>query len=565
MSKKRKNLIEFLLLFVIIIIANIIFSRVYHRFDLTSDNRYTLKPKTKEVLKELDDVVYFKVYLSGDMPAGLKRMQNRIGEMLNEFRIYAGDNIQYRFINPSSGNDGKERQALFNELRKKGLEPTNVKSRDKEGGYTQKVIFPGALVNHGEKQTAVNLLKNNPGLSAEKNLNHSLQALEYKLIDAVYKLTLEDRKSIAFITGQGELDKYQVGDITRALQDYYRVDRINPEQDVSALQDYQTLIVAKPQQAFSKQAKYALDQYLMQGGSILWLIDRVQVSMDSLRRSSATMATIGQLNLNDQLFKYGVRVNPNLVKDVQCAVIPVNTAYKGDQPQFSPAPWTYFPLLSSPNNHVINKNINMIRTEFISSIDTLATGRGVRKKVLLTTSGNSQSVQAPTLVDLGEVSGKPDPRAFRERNLITGVLLEGAFQSVFVNRFTSDLEQKTGLSLLESSRPARMIVLSDGDMIRNDVRRQPKGTMISPLGYDKYTRQTYGNKPFLLNSIHYLANKEGLIGIRAREVKMRLLDKTRVASERVKWQVLNVGLPILLIILFGLVKNYLRKRKYRRF
>src|SRR6056297_1479734 len=249
MPKKRKNLIEFLLLFVIIIIANIIFSRVYHRFDLTSDNRYTLKPKTKEVLKELDDVVYFKVYLSGDMPAGLKRMQNRIGEMLNEFRIYAGDNIQYRFINPSSGNDGKERQALFNELRKKGLEPTNVKSRDKEGGYTQKVIFPGALVNHGEKQTAVNLLKNNPGLSAEKNLNHSLQALEYKLIDAVYKLTLEDRKSIAFITGQGELDKYQVGDITRALQDYYRVDRINPEQDVSALQDYQTLIVAKPQQA----------------------------------------------------------------------------------------------------------------------------------------------------------------------------------------------------------------------------------------------------------------------------------------------------------------------------
>ena len=565
MSKKRKNLIEFLLLFVIIIIANIIFSRVYHRFDLTSDNRYTLKPKTKEVLKELDDVVYFKVYLSGDMPAGLKRMQNRIGEMLNEFRIYAGDNIQYRFINPSSGDDAKERQALFNELRKKGLEPTNVKSRDKEGGYTQKVIFPGALVNHGEKQTAVNLLKNNPGLSAEKNLNHSIQALEYKLIDAVYKLTLEDRKSIAFITGQGELDRYQVGDITRALQDYYRVDRINPEQDVSALQDYQTLIVAKPREAFSKQAKYALDQYLMRGGSILWLIDRVQVSMDSLRRSSATMATIGQLNLNDQLFKYGVRVNPDLVKDVQCAVIPVNTAYKGDQPQFSPSPWTYFPLLSSPNNHVINKNLNMIRTEFISSIDTLATGKDVRKQVLLTTSGNSQSVQAPTLVDLGEVSGKPDPRAFRERNLITGVLLEGMFQSVFVNRFTSDLEEKTGISLLESSRPARMIVLSDGDMICNDVRHQPKGTMISPLGYDKYTRQTYGNKPFLLNSIHYLANKEGLIGIRAREVKMRLLDKTRVARERVKWQALNVGVPILLIILFGLVKNYLRQRKYRRF
>jgi len=565
MSKKRKNLLEFLLLFVIIIIANIIFSRVYHRFDLTSDNRYTLKPKTRAVLKELDDVVYFKVYLSGDMPVGLKRMQNRIREMLNEFRIYAGDNIQYRFINPSSGDDAQKRQALFKDLREKGLEPTNVKSRDKEGGYTQKVIFPGALVNHGERQTAVNLLKNNPGLSAERNLNHSIQALEYKLIDAVYKLTLEDRKSIAFVTGQGELDKYQVGDITRALRDYYQVERMDLDQEVRSLQDYQTLIVAKPRKTFSRQAKYALDQYLMRGGNILWLIDRVQISMDSLRVSSSTMATIGTLNLSDQLFKYGIRVNPDLVKDVQCAVIPVNTAYQGDQPQFSPSPWTYFPLLSSPNNHAINKNLNMIRTEFVSSIDTLSATPGVRKQVLLSSSDHSKTIQAPTLVDLGEVSGKPDPRSFRQKDLITGVLLEGEFQSVFVNRFTSELEQKTGMSPREQSRMARMIVLSDGDMIRNNVRHQPNGTMISPLGYDQYTRQTYGNKPFLLNSIHYLANKEGLIGIRAREVKMRLLDKDQVAAERVRWQVLNVGLPILLIILFGFVKNYLRKRKYRQF
>jgi len=565
MSKKRKNLIEFLLLFVVIIIANIIFSRVYHRFDLTSDNRYTLKPKTKKVLSELDDVVYFKVYLSGEMPGGLKRMQNRIREMLNEFRIYAGDNIQYRFINPSSGDDAQKRQALFKDLRDKGLEATNVKSRDREGGYNQKVIFPGALVNHGEKQVAVNLLKNNPGLSAEKNLNHSIQSLEYKLVDAVYKLTLEDRKSIAFVTGQGELDKYQVGDITRALSDYYHVDRIDPERDAGSLMDYQTLIVAKPQKAYSKEAKYALDQYLMRGGSILWLIDRVQVNMDSLRVSSSTMATIGQLNLNDQLFRYGVRINPDLVRDVQCAIIPVNTAYRGDQPQFSPSPWTYFPLLSSPNNHVINKNLNMIRTEFISSIDTLSADGRVRKQVLLASSEHSKTIQAPTVVDLGEVSGKPDPRSFPERNLITGVLLEGAFQSVFVNRFTSGLEEKTGMSLREKSRPARMIVLSDGDMIRNEVRHQPGGTMISPLGYDKYTRQTYGNKPFLLNSIHYLADKEGLIGIRAKEVKMRLLDKNQVAGERVRWQVMNVGLPILLIILFGLMKNYLRKRKYRRY
>lgn len=565
MSRKRKNLFEFLLLFAIIIIVNLIFSRVHHRFDLTSDNRYTLKPKTRQVLKELDDVVYFKVYLSGDMPTGLKRMQTRIREMLNEFRVYAGDNIQYRFINPHSGDDAKERQALFEELRRKGLEATNVKSRDKEGGYTQKVIFPGAVVNHGQKQTAVDLLKNNPGLSASKNLNHSIQALEYKLIDAVYKLTLDDRKSIAFVTGQGELDKYQVGDITKTLSDYYQVDRVDLSRQQGSLEDYRTLVVAKPREAFSKEAKYRLDQYLMRGGSILWLIDRIRINMDSLRVSPTTMATISRLNLNDQLFKYGVRINPDLVRDVQCAIIPVNTAYQGDQPQFSPSPWTYFPLLSSPNNHPVNKNLNMIRTRFISSIDTLPGQPGVNKQILLTSSENSQRVQAPTMVDLGEVAGKPDPRAFPQQHLITGVLLEGEFESVFTNRFTSDLEQSTGMRLREKSSPASMIVLSDGDMIRNEVKHQPNGTMISPLGYDKYTRQTYGNKTFLMNCIHYLANKEGLIGIRAKEVKMRLLDKNRVASERVKWQVVNVGLPILLIVVFGLVKNYMRRRKYRRF
>lgn len=565
MSKKRKNLIEFLMLLVIILVVNFISSRVYHRFDLTSDNRYTLKPKTEEILKGLDDGVYFKVYLAGDMPVGLQRMQDRLKEMLDEFRIHAGDHIQYRFINPASGRDGKERKALFNELREKGLRATNVKSRDEEGGYTQKVIFPGALVNYGEKQVAVNLLKNNPGLSAEKNLNHSIQALEYKLIDAVYKLTLEEKKSIAFVTGQNELNRYQVGDISKTLSDYYRLERIDVRDHAGDLSNYRALIVAKPRSAFSKETKYILDQYLMRGGSLLWLIDRVQVSMDSLSVSSSTMATIEQLNLNDQLFKYGIRINPNLVKDLQCAVIPVNTAYRGDEPQFSPSPWVYFPLLSSPNNHPINKNLNMIRTEFVSSIDTLPAYPGLKKRVLLTSSNRSQTIQAPALVNLEEATSQPDARSFNQQHLVTGVLLKGRFQSVFVNRFTNDLEASTGLSFREKSSDARMIVLSDGDIIRNEVRHRPGGTMISPLGYDKYTRQTYGNKDFMLNCIHYLADKEGLINIRGKQVKMRLLDKTRVKEKRVKWQVLNVGLPILLIIVFGMIKNYLRRRKYSQF
>jgi len=565
MSSKRKHLTEFLFLLVVILIVNFISSRVYHRIDLTSDNRYTLKDRTREILREMDDVVYFKVYLSGDMPIGLKRMQDRLREMLDEFRIHAGDHIQYRFVNPYEGDDERDRQALFEDLRKKGLEATNVKSRDEEGGVTQKVIFPGAVANVGEESTAVNLLKNNPGLSAEENLNHSIQSLEYKLIDAIYKLSLDQKKPIAFVTGQGELDRYQVGDITNALSGYYQVERIDPEQSPDALSRYQTLIIARPEQAYSREVKYALDQYLMQGGSLLWLIDRVQVNMDSLRVASSTMATIDPLNLSDQLFKYGVRINPDLVRDMQCAVIPVNTAYKEDQPQFSPTPWVFFPLLSSPNNHPINKNLNMIRTEFISSMDTLPAYPGLQKKVLLTTSSRSMTVQAPVMVSLREVASQPDPQAFNQPRLITGVLLEGRFQSVFKNRFVNDLERSTGVSFRETSRDTRMIVVSDGDMIRNKVRHRPDGTMISELGYDQYTRQTYGNKDFLINAIHYLADRQGLIDIRAKEVKMRLLDTNRIREERVAWQLVNVGLPVLLIILFGIGKNYLRQRKYKRF
>ena len=565
MKGKRKNLFQLLLLLVLIIVINFISSSVYHRIDLTSDNRYTLKPKTKKILRELDDVVYFKVYLSGDMPIGLKRMQSRVREMLSEFRVYAGENIQYQFINPAEGRDSEERQRFYSDLRDKGLRPTNVKSRDKEGGYSQKMIFPGTIVNCGEEQTAVNLLKNNPGLSAERNLNHSIQALEYNLVDAVYKLTIEEKQPIAFITGHGELDEYHVGDISKTLSDYYKVDRIRMEGITPEVFNYKTLVVAKPQKQFSKEEKYTLDQYLMHGGSIFWLIDAVNISADSLSMKSSTMATLSRLNLEDQLFKYGVRINPDLIKDVQCAIIPVNTSYSKDNPDFSPSPWVYYPLLSSPNNHPINKNLNMIKTQFVSSIDTLSNDPGLHKTVLLTSSDRSKTIQAPVMVSLSEVGEKISPRAFNESHKITGVLLEGKFQSVFQNRFVSDMQKKTEISFKEVSDDARMIVLSDGDVIKNRVSHQGGRTMITPLGYDRYTKQTYGNKPFIVNGIHYLADKESLISIRGKEVKMRLLDRTRVSQERVKWQVINLLIPVVLIVIFGLTKNFIRRRKYTSF
>mgnify|MGYP000267586413 CR=1 FL=1 len=565
MKGNRKNLIQLVLLLVLIIVVNFISSSVYHRFDLTADNRYTLKPKTKEILRDLNEVVYFKVYLTGDMPIGLKRMENRIKEMLDEFRVHAEDNIQYQFINPSEGRDSKERKRFYQDLRNKGLEPTNVKSRDKEGGYSQRMIFPGAIVNCGKQQTAVNLLKNNPGLSSERNLNHSIQALEYNLLDAVYKLTLDEKQSIAFITGHGELDEYHVGDISKTLSDYYKVDRVRMDGITPEVYNYKTLVLAKPQETFSKEEKYTLDQYLMKGGSIIWFIDKVDISIDSLSMKSSTMANISQLNLEDQLFQYGVRLNPDLIKDVQCAVIPVNTSYSGDKPNFTPSPWVYYPLLSSPANHPINKNLNMIKAQFVSSIDTLPANPELEKTVLLTSSDHSQTIQAPVMVSLREIEKKISRASFNESRKTTGVLLEGKFQSVFENRFVSDLQKKTKRDFRTTSDDTRMIVVSDGDMIKNRVTHKAGRTMITPLGYDRYTKQTYGNKDFIVNSVHYLTDKENLISIRGKEVEMRLLDRTRASEEREKWQVVNLLIPVLLIVLFGLTKNIIRRKKYTSF
>ncbi|MFP4622067.1 MAG: gliding motility-associated ABC transporter substrate-binding protein GldG [Bacteroidales bacterium] len=565
MKEKRKNLIQFLFLLLLIVVVNFISSNVYHRIDLTADNRYTLKPKTREILRNLDDVVYFKVYLAGDMPVGLKRMQTRIREMLNEFRVHAGENIQYQFINPSEDRDSKDRQQFFKDLRDKGLNPTNIRSRDKEGGYSQKTIFPGTVVNCGEKQAAVNLLKNNPGLSSEKNLNHSIEELEYKLVDAVYKLTLDEKQPIAFVTGHEELDEYHVGDISKTLSDYYQVDRVQVEGIAPEVFDYKTLIVAKPQQSFSKEAKYTLDQYLMNGGSIFWFIDKVDITIDSLSMKSSTMATISRLNLDDQLFNYGIRINPDLIKDVECAVIPVNTSYSGDNPDFSPSPWVYYPLMSPPDNHPINKNLNMIKTQFVSSIDTVSANPGLKKTILLTSSDNSRTIQVPAMVSLSEVGEKISRHAFNESNKITGVLLEGEIQSVFRNRFISDLEKEAKKDFRKESNGGRMIVISDGDMIKNRVSQRGEKTMITPLGYDRYTKQTYGNKDFIVNSIHYLTDKSGLINIRGKEVKMRMLDRPRASEERVEWQIINLLVPVVLIVAFGLTKNIIRRKKYTSF
>ena len=559
---KTQNITQLLIALVIILIVNYISSNAYFRLDLTADKRYTLSEATHEILDSLDELVYIEIYLDGEMPIGFQRMQKSIHELMDEFRIVAGSDIQYQFKNPSQSSSESERNTMYQDLYERGLDPTNVKDRDEEGGLAEKILFPGAIITYKNREVPVNLLVNNPGLSAEINLNNSIQSLEYEFVDAIRKITSEQRKKIAFVEGQGELDEYKTGDITRSLNEYYDIDRVTIKDYINILDPYDAVIIAGPTKEYTEKSKFIVDQYIMNGGKVLWFIESIHVSMDSLSVGGSTFALMNEVNLGDQLFKYGVRVNPNIIQDIQCAIIPVNTAVGGSQPQFAPAPWLYFPLLNGLNNNPITKNLNMIKSEFPSVLDTVGNNVEVKKQVILTSSHSSKVLNIPLLVSLREVSEQPDPSTFDMPNNPIAIIMEGNFESVFKNRLIDKYIDGFQFEYKEKSVATKMIIVSDADIIRNDIRQRADGVFITPLGYDRYTKQTYGNKEFVMNAVHYLVDESGILDMRSREFKLRLLDKTKIQNEKTRWQVINSVLPVLFIVAFAFLVAYLRKRKY---
>ncbi len=547
----------------IIILAGYILSFFNVRLDLTAEKRYTLSPVSRNILKDISDVVFIRVYLDGDLPPGFERLSNETEDLLNDFRTYADDNIQYQFINPDAIEDKEAREALYADLYNQGLQPTNLQMNETGGGQSQKIIFPGALIIYNGVALPVNLLSNNPGLGPEQNLNNSIQALEYKFINNIYNLTTDTLKKIAFLEGHGELDQYQTGDITKELANFYQVDRGKIGGMYGSLDQYAAVMVAKPTKPFPKEDKFVLDQYLMNGGRILWFIDMLDVRMDSLQQG-ATMALIRDLNLNDQLFKYGVRINPDLIQDVQCALIPVNTALAGNPAKFTPAPWLYFPLLNPTDQSAVVKDISLVRSEFVSSIDTLGGNPKIKKVILLRSSEMSKTVSAPTIITLEEVTQNIPRAAFNAPHLPTAVLIEGALESVFRNRLLDALPVKGGYTFREEADDAKMLVVSDGDIIRNEVQYTPNGPAINPLGYDRFSQQTFGNKEFILNAVNYLTGNEGIMKLRAKEFKLRLLDKGKIREERLSWQLVNTVGPVIIILIFGLLAGFYRKFRYKK-
>ena len=559
---RNQHIIELIVTLAIIILLNFVGSSYYYRFDLTSEKRFTLSPATKEILDSLDDVAYIKVYLNGELPAGFSRMKTSIRELLDELRWYSPAKIRYDFIDPLEDPNPGIRRNIAAQLYKSGLQPTNIQVRQKDGTTLQKIIFPGAIISYAGVDVAVNLLKNNPGVNAEVNLNNSIQSLEYEFISMLRNLNSKKIEKVAFIEGHGELDELQTGDITKSLANFYQVDRGTIGGRYGCLDNYKAVIIAKPMQRFNESDKFVIDQYIMNGGKVLWFLDVVRVSLDSLLDGS-TFAFYSPLNLDDQLFRYGVRINPDLVKDIQCHVIPINKGLAGGAPQWTLSPWYYFPVISPSDKHPITKSLSMIKLEFASSIDTVGERGKIKKSILLATSPYSKKVQLPELVSLRESDIAPKESEFNQSDVPVGVLIEGSFESVFKNRSIPEGVSGGPVQAKTSGDKTSMLVISDGDIIRNDVISTPDGPAIEPLGYDRYTSQVFGNGDFILNAVNYMTDETGLITLRGRELKLRLLDRQKIRDEKVKWEIINLVLPMLLIILIGLAIDLYRRKAYR--
>jgi ABC-2 type transport system permease protein len=564
-SNRSQSLVRITLLLAILIVINVLASFVYTRFDLTRERRYSLAPGTKELLTGLKDVVYIKVYLEGDFPPGFQKLQGSVKDMLAEMRRLAGGNLEFEFVNPADQPTELATNQLYEQLYKLGLQPTDLQNRTADG-MARKVIWPGAVVYYRTKEVASNfLLGAGAGGSPMEIINASEEALEYTLANAIKKATSLYKPRIAFTDGHGELDGIATSDIARALSEFYTLQRYDVKSIEAIPQDINLLVIAKPTQKLTDWSKYKIDNFIMRGGKVLWLLDGVGAAMDSMKTDNFFMAMPNQLGLDDMLFKYGVRINSDLIQDIKASRIPIVYGTLGGQPQQKLFPWFYFPLISGETQHPIVRNLDPIAFQFVSSIDVVD-APGVDKSILLRSSNLSRKLMAPVRVNLQLATEQSKEEQFNKPNQNVAVLLEGQFPSFFKNRYLNEFAQKAidslGMSRKEISVKTKMIVISDGDVIRNHVRKNSQE--IYPLGFDRYTNQMYGNKVFLMNAIDYLLDDAGLINVRSKQITLRMLDGKKVSEQRSRWQALNLGLPVVLLLIFGFGRNQWRKRKYAR-
>lgn len=558
-ANKIKALNQLGIVFLALIVINLISHFFFKRFDLTQDKRYTLSETTLNIIKNIDSPLYIDVYLDGNFPPEFKRLQNETKQLLEEFSAY-NSNIVFQFKNPIE----KEamRVEVMKEFYERGMQPLSITVEDK-GKQSQEVVFPWAQATYGKKFTKVSLLKNLMGASTEEKVISSVQHLEFGFAEAITKITKEKQKKIAVIKGNGELIEPLIADfLTTVKESYYigpfTLDSVanQPVQTLAALKKYDLALIAKPTEAFSEAEKQVLDQFIMNGGKTLWLVDAVSADMDSMYNETGTiLAHPRELNLTDLFFKYGIRMNPLLIKDEYATPIKIASGNQGSETQLQQYNWKFSPFIYPTSTHPIVKNMEGIKFEFSSPIELLK--NDVKKTVLLSSSEYSKTIGTPAPISLSLINEETTPEEYAGKGLLpVAVMMQGKFKSAYQNRvlpFADKTFQSVG-------KETKMIVISDGDVIKNQF---DKGMPLE-LGFDKWTNQLYGNKEFLLNCVNYLLDDNGLINIRSKDVDLPLLNKEEVYANYTSAQLITVGLPILILAIFGFLFTYLRKKRYSR-
>lgn len=562
MTAKWTYIINTAILLGILIAINVIASYFRVSADLTEDKRFTLTPSTTKVLEQVDEPIYIKVLLEGKFPAGFKRLRNATEEMIQDMHS-VNTEITYDFIDPNAGTS-EERKGTYDQLREVGIAPMRLTYVENDQ-RVEALTFPFAIVSRGSANVVVNLLEEQVvGVDEEVTINNSVTLLEYKLANAIQKLQSDDIKTIVFVSGHGELEEKNTYRLEGELRRYYDTGRLDLDSTYMVPQDIDLLVVARPQTPYSDKDKFKLDQYVMNGGKVIWLIDHLDARLDSIAKYGVYSPSVVNHGLDDLFFKYGIRMEPNLIMDYSATMIPQVVGVVAEKPQMEMRPWYFHPLLTPTTEHPIAKNIAAVNPYFPSTVTVLETKPALETTVLLGSSNRSRFKFVPMQLSSSLTQVDADPKLFNKEAQPIAVLAEGQFTSMFKNRMTPSF-----LSMLEQidqpfkdlSTPTAQLFVSDSDLIKNRVDQRSNRT--TEIGQNRWTGQVYGgNKTFILNAVEYMVEEDHVLAARAKEVKLRLLDAAKTKTEKSKWQFLNLGLPLVLLALFGLVFTWWRRRKY---
>jgi len=563
-NRSKRNIVPDLVWFggglLVVILINIIAQTTFFRLDLTDDKRYSVSPATQNMLEGMKNEVYIEVFLEGEFPAGFERLQAAIKEKLEEFRIYGGANIQYKFTNPNESGDNKSRNAFFSQLVKRGLQPTNLQTM--EGGQrVEKIIFPGAIISRaGGIEIPVTFLKGNQAAPPEVRLNQSVEGVEYELSQAIRRLTNTSLPKIGVLQGHGELNGTEFYDLGITLKDYYDIVPVKL-QEVANLDGFDAIICAKPDSFFTDIEKYKIDQFVVKGGKALFFIDPVKIDIDSINAETGSLALPYDLNLSDLFFNWGIRLNNDLVMDINAASIPMVVGYVGDRPNTQLLPWGFYPIVNNFGSHPTVKNMDALYLRFASTIDTVKSSAGIKKNMLFATSPYSRIMPGPVRVNFNEARNEPNPKQYNKQNLPLAYMLEGEFTSSFSFKINEEAKKRT--KFLDKGTGGKVLVVSDGDFVRNEFSKRTGQSY--PLGFDRFAQVQFANKDFVMNCLNYMLDEKGLIVAKSKDIKLRPLDKPRIAKQKGLWQFANIVVPVFAILIFGAIRLNIRKRRFSRF